>query len=363
MAELQQMFVHFNGTKETFISAGHPATYTDYIVFIKGDASGNGSCIYTHGTYFANFAELIAAINYVKGIKVGEDTYNAAAGGGYLAFEALDPTTIGVNIGQNGIQIGLTEAFVKKVNDTATNLGTKDDAADKDGSAFARIANLAALVSDLTGGSTESVAGQITTAINALRTEIVGTLGEGDAETLAAINDELDTLQSSLTTLGNRVKATEDAIGVLNGTGEGSVQKQVSDAIAGVVASAPEDFDTLKEIADYIASDKTGAAELNNKISANTTAIEKLNGDASTAGSVDKKVKDAIDTEVLRADDAYATKAQGVKADTAYQKPSTGIPASDLAGAVQDSLKKADAAMDEDAVVAKINEANAWIEL
>ena len=363
MADLQQMFVHYNGTKESFISAGHNTTYTNHIVFIKGDASGNGSCIYTHGTYFANFAELIAAINYVKGIKVGEDTYNAAVGGGYLAFEAADPTTVGVNIGQNGIQIGLTEAFVKKVNDTATSLGTKDDAADKDGSAFARIANLAALVSDLTGGSTDSIEGQINNAIDSLRTELKGELGEGDSATLAAINDELDALQGSLTTLTGRVEANENAIAVLNGEGEGSVKKQVSDAIAGVVASAPEDLDTLKEIADYIASDKTGAAELNNKVSANTTAIEKLNGDSSTEGSVDKKVADAIASEVERANGAYATAAQGAKADSAYQKPSTGIPASDLEQSVQTSLGKADSAMQEADVIAKINAANAWIEL
>ena len=55
----------------------------------------------------------------------------------------------------------------------------------------------------------------------------------------------------------------------LNGdaTIEGSVAKQVTDEIAKVVASAPEDFDTLKEIADYIANDQTGAAQLSNRIS------------------------------------------------------------------------------------------------
>ena len=40
----------------------------------------------------------------------------------------------------------------------------------------------------------------------------------------------------------------------------------------------------------------------------------------------------------------FATAAQGAKADSAYQKPSGGIPASDLSSAVQTSLGKADAA-------------------
>lgn len=46
--------------------------------------------------------------------------------------------------------------------------------------------------------------------------------------------------------------------------------------VAKVVASAPEDLDTLKEIADYIASDKTNAAEINNTLSAHTTSIAAL---------------------------------------------------------------------------------------
>ena len=64
------------------------------------------------------------------------------------------------------------------------------------------------------------------------------------------------------------VKTNTEAIAKLNGTGEGSVSKQVADAIAEVVANAPADFDTLKEIADYIANDQTGAADLANRVSA-----------------------------------------------------------------------------------------------
>ena len=42
---------------------------------------------------------------------------------------------------------------------------------------------------------------------------------------------------------------------------------------------------------------------------------------------------------------AYATSAQGKKADSAYQKPSAGIPATDLAQGVRDSLALADSAL------------------
>lgn len=118
------MFVHYSKTKAEFIAAGLPTTYTNYIVFIKGDANGNGSCIYTHGSYFANFTELISALNYVKGINVGGTSYNAAAGGGYVAFGSKDPATVAVNVSETGIEIGLTETFIKKVDDVVALAAT-----------------------------------------------------------------------------------------------------------------------------------------------------------------------------------------------------------------------------------------------
>lgn len=112
---MAKRFVNYSKTKAEFISAGLPATYNDSIVFIKGDANGNGACIYTHGNYFANFTELLSVVNYVKGINVGGTSYNAAAGGGYVAFGAKDPATVSVNAGSNGIEIGLTDTFIQSV--------------------------------------------------------------------------------------------------------------------------------------------------------------------------------------------------------------------------------------------------------
>lgn len=74
------------------------------------------------------------------------------------------------------------------------------------------------------------------------------------------------------TEVKNLIKTNTDAIGVLNGTGEGSVSKTVADEVAKIVAGADTDFDTLKEIADWIANDETGAAALGNRV----TALEGL---------------------------------------------------------------------------------------
>lgn len=93
------------------------------------------------------------------------------------------------------------------------------------------------------------------------------------------------------TALKGRVTATETAINTLNGTGAGSVKKQVADAVAGIVADAPEAYDTLKEISDWISTHASDASAMNSQINTNKTAIATLNGDG--AGSVSKAVSDA----------------------------------------------------------------------
>ena len=77
------------------------------------------------------------------------------------------------------------------------------------------------------------------------------------------------------------VAALQSLIDILNSDSnvDGSVMKTVADAIARVVAGAPEDLDTLKEIADYIASDKTGAAQMAAAISQLQTLTEKHTSD------------------------------------------------------------------------------------
>lgn len=97
------------------------------------------------------------------------------------------------------------------------------------------------------------------------------------------------------TTLKSRVSATETAIDTLNGTGAGSVKKQVADAVASIVADAPEAYDTLVEISDWITDHASDASAMNTQINANKSAIETLNGNDTIVGSVAKAVKDAKD--------------------------------------------------------------------
>ena len=84
---------------------------------------------------------------------------------------------------------------------------------------------------------------------------------------------------SDITSNTKRIEANETAISTLNGTGDGSVKKAVSDGIAEVVADAPEDFDTLKEMSDWISTHETSASAMNSQIQDNKKAITTLQTD------------------------------------------------------------------------------------
>lgn len=121
------------------------------------------------------------------------------------------------------------------------------------------------------------------------------------------------------------VAALQSLIDILNSDSnvDGSVKKTVADAIARVVAGAPEDLDTLKEIADYIASDKTGAAQLAAAISQLQTLTEKHTSDiAGNASGVAENKAGVAALNTLAAGHTKSIEDLGkVKADKADVEP------------------------------------------
>lgn len=120
-----KFFKEFAGNKAAFVAAGHESTYANNIVFIKDEANnGAGSCIYARGSYFGNFSELIATLAFVKGVKVGTDSYNAANGGGYVEFAVTDPSKVTLDVQNGKLTFGLTPTFVQSVNDVIAQAGS-----------------------------------------------------------------------------------------------------------------------------------------------------------------------------------------------------------------------------------------------
>lgn len=117
-------------------------------------------------------------------------------------------------------------------------------------------------------------------------TDAIATLN-GDATTEGSVAKQIktatDTLKAEIsasayddTAIKNRIAANETALGILNGTGEGSVNKKVGDAVAAIIADAPEAYDTLKEIADWISDHASDAVQMNSQISTNKADIAAL---------------------------------------------------------------------------------------
>lgn len=128
-----------------------------------------------------------------------------------------------------------------------------------------------------------------------------------EATILQNAKDYSDGLKNALDI---NIKANTDAISILNGneTSTGSVKKQVADAVAKIIADAPEAYDTLKEISDWISSHNSDASSINSKILENKNSITSL---TNFVGTLPDKVTSTtiIDyiTEVIKASEKDIT--------------------------------------------------------
>ena len=174
-----------------------------------------------------------------------------------------------------------------------------------------------------------SVAKSVKDASDAINATI-GTVEDGktvvemiaDAQAAATYDD---------TEVKASIKANSDAITVLNGSGEGSVSKQVADAVAAIVADAPEAYDTLKEISDWISSHSNDAAAMNSQINTNKTDIASLKalvgtlpeGAAST--TIVEYIAEAIGASSTDLTDAIATaKSEAISSANSYTDTEIG---------------------------------------
>ena len=112
--------------------------------------------------------------------------------------------------------------------------------------------------------------------INALTTRV-----DGNADAIAAEKTRAEAAEAA------NAKAIEDL--------ETSVAQQIADAVAGLLDDAPEAYDTLKEISDWIASHPNEVASLNSSIKANSDAIDALEllvGDKAVATQITDALAD-----------------------------------------------------------------------
>lgn len=117
-----------------------------------------------------------------------------------------------------------------------------------------------------------------------------------DAETTARKTKDED-LQNQITDLDtNKANKTD-------------VTTEINEAISAVKDSAPEAFDTLKEIADWIESDETGTAAL----VARVTAIETKDSEQDETLTAETTARESKDTELQANITAEETRAKGIE--------------------------------------------------
>lgn len=145
---------------------------------------------------------------------------------------------------------------------------------------------------------------------------------EGQIAALEAGTYDDSEVRGLITANDAAIKVNAAAIATLNGAADvtGSVAHTANAAaaakVAEIVAGANADFDTLKEIADWILNDTTGAADMANDIA----ALQGLVGDKAVATQIAEAISaEGLDKYALAAD--LTTLANRVKAleDAGYQ--------------------------------------------
>ena len=115
------------------------------------------------------------------------------------------------------------------------------------------------------------------------------------------VKAKFDEVDQKINANETTISSHTTAINTLNGDGEGSVKKTVTDEISKVVADAPESLDTLKEISDWISSHESDASAMNSAMQTNKSDIATLQTD-----KVDKETGKSLlaDTDKANYDDA-----------------------------------------------------------
>lgn len=186
----------------------------------------------------------------------------------------------------------------------------------------------------------------------------VYTKAEADAKFLA----KADYTPYDETALKTRVTNLETAVNdETTGLAKHEERIQAMEAFWATTENANEVVDTLKEIQEYIKSDETGASAMSADIKKNADAIAVLNGTGD--GSVDKKIADAT-APLATTEEVTAGLAEKVDAETYTEDKKTFATKEELTQhsntAESTYAKKADVYTSEqiDTMIAGINQGN-----
>lgn len=293
---VNNMFVHYSGTIAAFKDAALESTYANSIVFISGDATGNGAAIYTHNKYYASLTEALNSLKYFSSISDGTTIATANGPEGTIVFTGDNNNTVSVVTGPTGIKIGLSDDFIsafdakaegQALNEAVNRIATIEGDYLKKADSDALQANIDKKVDQETYNADKQ------------------TLEQSIADNLDAAkkytDDEIAEL--GIPTLSGKVDTLigEDA----NMSARAIVQDEVAKQLTSENIS--ESFDTLKEMAEWLSAHPEDVTSMNEAIQAAQTT-------ATNAGTAAADAQSTADDAVAAAGTAQQTADAAVEA-------------------------------------------------
>ena len=212
--------------------------------------------------------------------------------------------------------LGINQELAKKANNadvyTKTDIGTIAE-----GKTLVKMVEEAAAAG--TNAANELANGAVKANTEAIAAIYTPTSGEGE-NLVAASGILVDLVKAEETRAKAAEKANADAIAIINGNDAGkSIRTIAGEEALKIVDGAPEAYNTLKEVADWIANDQSGAASMAANISKNTTAIAAI-----YSVDAEGKASGTLVTEIARVEGKADANAQAI---AAINDTTTGIAA------------------------------------
>ena len=148
-------------------------------------------------------------------------------------------------------------------------------------------------------------------ASDTLLHQLQTTVGQHTTD-ISGLKERMTTAEGNITAVQGEAAANKAAIATLNGTGAGSVKKQVDNAINAFATNVSNDgvVNTFKELVDYCATHGSEAAEMAGNIEKNKSAIAKLETfvgklpEGTSAANVIAYINEKVAAEQSRAESA-----------------------------------------------------------
>lgn len=247
----------------------------------------------------------------------------------------LTPPATGIKVGDGTTKFGALPWIQAIAGDVTA--WCKTNMADFDKFKAQVAAAVGVNVNDLNGAisALQSSVGALEANYNTLNSTVAGhtssietinaALGLGGADT--SLGDRVEEIEgtiagyTSTNTIASKISAVENRITAIDGTTgtvagltskvntlvgtdtSKSVRTIAAEETAKIVNGAPESYDTLKEIADWITNDTTGAAEMANDIADIQTTLGITDG-AALPATVDTRITNAKNAVIGASNDA-----------------------------------------------------------